>query len=59
MKEGDLVTQIPDLLMADDINSLDKFELATKYGIEQVFVVRCHTLTNHDRDYDMVNDDSM
>ena len=59
VKDGDLVEHIPDIIMADDVQSLEKFDLVTKYGIEHVFAVHCYTLTNHDQEYDRVNDESM
>ena len=41
VKDGDLVEHIPDIIMADDVQSLEKFDLVTKYGIEHVFAVHC------------------
>lgn len=49
VKEGDLVENIPELILADDPYSLDKYELVSLHGIEMISSVRCHVLRNHDK----------
>ena len=49
VREGDIVENIPDVLMAESPLTLDKFHLLEAFGIEAVFSANCKILDTHDR----------
>ena len=54
-----MVTHIPEIILVEEFEKIDKAELATRYSIENVSRVRCLVLNNHDREFEKVNDESM
>lgn len=59
MHDGDILEKIPHVLMCEKEQDLHKFDLMSRYGIENSLNIRCLILENHATPFTAVNDHQM